>query len=143
VVSAVTRGDAAADNVVSFEITLTSLQLDGQEMLSGVRRLELTHLSATVEPLSIGTIAPGTHTPTIQWSSPEVTFMDAAGALHSIQPTASGTVTISSRTVGCGYTGPYPLMAIASVRVLGFRLAGIEIGLFRVGQRQPSYFLMH
>jgi len=86
VVSAVTRGDAAADNVVSFEITLTSLQLDGQEMLSGVRRLELTHLSATVEPLSIGTIAPGTHTATIQWSSPEVTFMDAAGALHSIQP---------------------------------------------------------
>ena len=57
-------------------------------------------------------------------------------------------MTISSRTVGCGYTGPYPLMAIESVRVLGFTqeifgLAGIEIGLFRVGQRQPSYFLMH
>src|SRR5689334_8894572 len=79
VVSAVTIGDAPVDNIVSFEVTITSLQLDGKEMLSGSRRLELTHLSATVEALSIGSIAPGTHSATIAWSLPEVTFLNAAG----------------------------------------------------------------
>lgn len=100
--TSVTLGDAPSDDVVSYEMTITSLQLDGQEMLSGSRRLELTHLSATVEHLSMASIAPGTHTATIQWSSPHVTFMDDKGLLHEVPSTASGTVTITGVTVGAG-----------------------------------------
>src|SRR5471032_1973436 len=87
--SVVTLGDAAADNIVSFEITISDIKLVNSGGVAvdvpGTHRLEMTHLSATVEDLSHLTIPAGTYTSaTIAWSSPEVTFFDNAvpPALH-------------------------------------------------------------
>jgi hypothetical protein len=97
--AAITLGDAAADNIVAFEITVTSLTLTGSAgnitVLSTPRRLELTHLSATVEHISLSSIPNGTYTgAAIAWSSPEVTFFDNAGVLHEVQSAASGTASV-------------------------------------------------
>lgn len=97
--SSITIGDAPADSVVSYEITVNSLTLTGSagsvNAITTPRRLEMTHLSATVETLALLNIPNGTYTQAvIAWSSPEVTFIDAVGVLHEVQSSASGTATV-------------------------------------------------
>jgi len=97
--SVVTLGDAAADNIVSFEITISDIKLVNSGGVAvdvpGTHRLEMTHLSATVEDLSHLTIPAGTYTSaTIAWSAPEVSFFDDLGVLHEIDSAATGTATV-------------------------------------------------
>jgi len=94
----VTIGDAPADKVVAFEITINDVKLSTATSVTdipGPFRLEVTHLSATVEDLAHLTVPAGTYTQAvISWSSPEVTFLDDLGALHKIESAATGTATI-------------------------------------------------
>lgn len=75
-------GDAPSDRVIAFEISVNSLVLKDASggsvsVLSSPTEVELSHLSATMEPLSINNIPQGTYTAaTITVSSPQVTFID-------------------------------------------------------------------
>jgi hypothetical protein len=75
-------GDAPSDRVIAFEITVNSLVLTDTNggsvsVLSSPTQVEFSHLSATMEPLSINNIAQGNYTAaTITVSSPQVTFID-------------------------------------------------------------------
>jgi hypothetical protein len=97
--SVITMGDAPADKVVSFEITINDVKLStatGVTDVTGPFRLEMTHLSATVEDLAHLNLPAGTYTQAVvTWSSPEVTFVDDLGALHEIESNATGTATIA------------------------------------------------
>lgn len=123
--SSVTLGDAPADNIVSFEITVNSITLTSASgsvtVLSAPRRLEMTHLSATVESLSIGKIPPGAYTSaSINWSSPEVTFLNAATppVPVEIQSSASGTATVTMNfTVGAASVLNFDIDVAKSVTV--------------------------
>jgi Domain of unknown function (DUF5666)/Domain of unknown function (DUF4382) len=121
--SSITIGDAPADNVVAFEITVNSITLTGASgsttVLSTPRRLEMTHLSATVEHLSIGNIPSGNYTSaSIAWSSPEVTFLNAAGAPVEVQSSSSGTATVNtSFTVSAASVLNFDIDVASSVSV--------------------------
>src|SRR5262249_5142219 len=75
-------GDAPADRVVSFEITVNSITLTKSDnttvsLLSAPRRVEVTHLAGTSEPLVISQVPQGSYTSaTISVSAPEVVFID-------------------------------------------------------------------
>ena len=85
-------GDAPADRVLSFEvtvgpITVTSLSGNAVAVLSGTRRLEMAHLSGTNEPLSLLNVAQGSYSSaSITVSNPEVTFINNLGAVVKLQP---------------------------------------------------------
>ena len=81
-------GDAPADSIVAFEITITSVTLTPSgggaavTVLSTPTRIELTHLSATVEPLRILNVQEGSYTSaTINVSNPEVKIIDSGTGL--------------------------------------------------------------
>ena len=104
-------GDAPSDRVVSFEvsagpITMTPSTGSAVTVLSGSRRIELTHLSGTSEPLALLNVPQGSYTSmAITVSNPEVTFVNSGGTLVELQPTLNQTVTINfspALTVGAG-----------------------------------------
>jgi len=94
-------GDAPSDRVIAFEvsigspITVTTSGGSLQITLSS-NRLELSHMSAQFEPLTLVNVPQGTYTgATLIVKNPEVTFLDNAGAAHSIQSSASQTVNLT------------------------------------------------
>jgi hypothetical protein len=106
--SQVRIGDAPADKVISFEVTVGPIMLSPGNVpaLSGTRRIELTHLSGTSEPLALLNVPPGTYTGAqITVSKPEITFVNNLGQVTEIQPTFNQSVSItfaSPVTVGAG-----------------------------------------
>ena len=94
-------GDAPADRVVSFEITINSLALvrsDGTSVnvLSSPRRLELTHLSGTIEHVAFANAPAGSYaSATVAYANPEVTFIAANGLLVHKELSTTGTLNIS------------------------------------------------
>src|SRR5262245_24775523 len=78
-------GDAPSDRVISFEITVNSITLTKSDnstvnLLSTPRRIEVTHLAGTSEPLVLTSIPQGSYTSaTISVSAPEVVFIDNTG----------------------------------------------------------------
>jgi len=74
-------GDAPADRVTSFEVTVGPITMtpgsgSAVTVLSGTRRLELTHLSGTNEPLGLLGVPQGSYSSaSMTVSSPEVTFI--------------------------------------------------------------------
>jgi hypothetical protein len=104
-------GDAPADSIVSFELTISSIQLKtatgtSTELLSAPVRMEMLHNSATFEPLTIVNIPQGTYTQAVfTVSNPEVTFIDSASGqpVQAATTLTSGTVTVNlspSITIG-------------------------------------------
>jgi hypothetical protein len=85
----VTIADSPADRVVSFELTVNSVTLTKSDssivqLLSAPRRVEITHVSGSAEPLTLQAIPQGTYTSmSIVVSAPEVVFIDNAG--HTVQ----------------------------------------------------------
>jgi len=81
-------GDAAADRVVAFEMTLTSLVLtksDGQQVsvLPEPRRIEFTRLAGALEPVALLDIPQGIYTEAaLMGSNVHLTYIDAAGAVQ-------------------------------------------------------------
>jgi len=94
-------GDAPADRVVSFEvtagpITMTSTAGAVTTVMSTTRRIELTHLSGTSEPLALLNIPQGSYSSaSITVSHPEVSFINSSGALVKLQPALNQVVNIN------------------------------------------------
>ncbi len=96
-------GDAPADRVISFEVTLASpivLTPTGGgsdvNVTLGDNRLEITHTSAASEPLVISSIPQGSYTSAkLTVNHPEVTFINSAGVVQKIESNASTQVTVS------------------------------------------------
>ena len=94
-------GDAASDRIIAFEVTIgspitvTTSNGNLQITLSS-NRLELSHMSAKFEPLTLVNALQGTYTgATLTVSNPELTFLDNAGTAHMIQSSASQTVNLT------------------------------------------------
>lgn len=104
-------GDAASDRLLSFEVTVNSVTLTSGagtvSVLASPTRLELTHLSGTLEPLVLRGVPQGTYSQaTITFASPEATLLDATGKPIEVTPTLNpATVTVTfnpALTVGQG-----------------------------------------
>lgn len=96
----VNMGDAPADRIVDFEITVNSIVLTDSSgstvsALSAPTRIELTHLAGAVEPISLTSVPPGTYTKaTIRVSNPEVEFINDAGQVVEAAATLTGDTAI-------------------------------------------------
>lgn len=79
-------GDAPSDRVIAFELTINSVVLTANDnstvsVLAQPRRIEITHLSATTEPLALLNIPQGTYkSAAISVSAPDVLFVDNSGS---------------------------------------------------------------
>lgn len=109
--SQIRMGDAPADRVLAFEATVGPITLmpssgSAVMVLSGTRRIELSHLSGTSEPLALLNIPAGTYTSaTLTVANPEVTFLNSSNVVQEIEPAFNQAITINftpSLTVGAG-----------------------------------------
>jgi hypothetical protein len=98
-------GDAANDQIVKFELTITSITLTGASgtantgnLLGGPAEVEFTHQAGTFEPLSLTHVPPGTYSgATMTVSNPEIV------AIVNGVPTKLA-VTLSSNTVNVPFS---------------------------------------
>jgi Domain of unknown function (DUF5666) len=98
-------GDALNDQIVKFELTISSITLTGtggtantSNLLSGPAEVEFTHEAGSFEPLSVAHIPPGTYSgATMTVSNPEVV------AIIGGVPTKL-TATLSSTTVNIAFS---------------------------------------
>jgi Domain of unknown function (DUF5666) len=98
-------GDALNDQIVKFELTISSITLTGTggtantaNLLSGPAEVEFTHEAGAFEPLSLAHIPPGTYSgATMTVSNPEVV------AIIGGVPTKL-TATLSSTTVNIAFS---------------------------------------
>ncbi|HEU5453781.1 MAG TPA: DUF5666 domain-containing protein [Terriglobales bacterium] len=87
----VTIGDAPSQRVVSFEVTVTSVSLvaaDGSSVsiFNGSRRVEVTHLAGTFEPLVLSAAPQGTYTQLdVTLTDPEVGFIGDNGSIKTVE----------------------------------------------------------
>lgn len=95
-------GDAAADRVLSLEVTITSIVLTNANgstatAFSGTRRIEVTHLSGTFEPFALAPVAQGTYTKAdITVTVPEVVFLGSGNMIQKKEDkTFTRTVTVT------------------------------------------------
>jgi hypothetical protein len=95
-------GDAAVDRVISFEVTIASpmtFAISGggtAQVTLGSNRLEISHMSAKSEPLAVLSAPQGTYTgATLTISNPEIVFLDNASVAHTLEGSASQTVTLT------------------------------------------------
>ena len=106
VTTAVTQvriGDAPVDRVIAFELTIGSpvvLTPSGGggvvNLTVGANRLELSHMSGKLEPLSIVNFPQGTYTSAaITIVNPEMTFLNSGGTQTTLQGSATQTVTVT------------------------------------------------
>lgn len=95
-------GDAPADSVIAFELTVTQVALTSQSgksvtVFSGTREVELAHLAGTVEPMALTNVPADTYTQAaISFSGAEVTYIPT-GSTTPVEKeiNASGTVTVT------------------------------------------------
>jgi len=94
-------GDAPADRVVTFEVTVGPISMtptsgSAVTVLSGTQRVELSHLSGTNEPLSLLNVPQGSYSSaSITVSNPEVTFINNLGVLVKLEPAFNQASTIN------------------------------------------------
>jgi len=94
-------GDAAADRIIAFEVTISSpitvtTSSGNLQIALSSNRLELSHMSAKFEPLTLVNAPQGTYTgATLTIANPEVTFLDNTGTPHTIEGSASQTVSLT------------------------------------------------
>ena len=106
-------GDAPADRLITFEVTVGPISMtptsgNAVTVLSATRRLELTHLSGTNEPLSLLKVPQGSYTSaTLTVANPEVVFINNLGQIVKLQPVLSQTLTVNfSPAFSVGATAP-------------------------------------
>lgn len=94
-------GDAPADRVTSFEVTVGPITMTPSSgspftVLSGTRRLELTHLSGTSEPLALLDVPQGTYSSaSMTVSHPEVTFITNLGTIVKLEPAFNQAISVN------------------------------------------------
>jgi Domain of unknown function (DUF5666) len=94
-------GDAPADRVIVFEVTVGPMSLTPSTgaavtVLSGTRRVELTHLSGTNELLALLKVPQGSYTGgTITVANPEIVFINNLGQTVKLEPNFNQAVTVS------------------------------------------------
>ena len=94
-------GDAPADRVIAFEVTVGPISFTPSSgsavtVLSTTRRLELTHLSGTNEPLSLLKVPQGSYTgATLTVAHPEVVFINNLGQIVKLEPAFSQAVVVN------------------------------------------------
>ena len=116
-------GDAPSARVVSFEVTVGPISLtssDGSSVtvLSARRRLEVTHLAGTSEPLTVLNVPQGSYaSATITLSNPEVVFLNSSGQLANLEPVMNQVVTVT-------FSPPLVITSTASVLTLDLNVAG-------------------
>jgi hypothetical protein len=105
-------GDAVNDQVVKFELTISSITLTGvsptattANLVATPSEVEFVHQAGTLEPFTLANVAPGTYSgATFTVSDPDVVVINAAGVPTKIPATLSSTtvsVTFASNiTVG-------------------------------------------
>lgn len=97
----VKMGDAPADRVIAFEVTVGPISLTPSSgsavtVLSTTRRLELTHLSGTNEPLALLKVPKGSYTSaTLTVANPEVVFINNLGQIVKLQPAFNQALTVN------------------------------------------------
>lgn len=119
----VLMGDSPADSVVGFEITVNSIVLTDNNgnnvtVLSTPRRIELSHNSATVEPLSALQIPQGTYAKaTIAVTNPEVEIVNGSGQVIELS------TTLASSSVTVGFSPAVTVGAVPTSLSFDFNLA--------------------
>ncbi len=97
----VNLGDADADRIVAFELTINSIALTSStggttSVLASPTRVELTHLAGIVEPLALTTVPQGTYTSAaITVSNAEVKYIGDDGLVHEATVTLTTSVTVT------------------------------------------------
>lgn len=97
----VRMGDAPADRVIMFEVTLGPISLTPSSgaavtVLSTTRRIELTHVAGTNEPLALLNIPQGSYTSgTLTVANPEVVFINNLGQTVKLEPAFNQAVTVN------------------------------------------------
>jgi hypothetical protein len=129
-------GDAPAARVVSFEvtagpITMTSASGTSVTVMSTPRRIELTHLSGTSEPLALLNIPQGTYSSAaITVSHPEVSFVNSSGTVAKLQPSLSQVVTVNfSPTLSVGGSSSVVNIDLSVANALTFDAQGNVTGV--------------
>lgn len=95
-------GDAPADSVISFEVTVSALTLTPSGGGTAVsipvganNRIELSHSAGTFEPFAVGNLPQGTFSAAnLTLTNSELTFLNGTGLVHINGP-ASAQVTIA------------------------------------------------
>jgi hypothetical protein len=103
-------GDAVNDQVVKFELTISSITLTGVSptattgnLLSKSSEVEFVHQAGTLEPLTLANVPAGTYNgATLTVSNPEITVINAGVPAKIPATLSSGTVnvTFANLTVG-------------------------------------------
>lgn len=115
-------GDAPADRVISFEVTIGPITLtpttgSAVTALSGTRRLELSHLSGTNEPVALLNLPQGNYSSAmLTVASPEVTFINSSGTIVKLQPSLNQAVTV-------GFNPPISIGAASSIVSIDLNVA--------------------
>ena len=132
----VRMGDAPADRVIAFEVTVGPIILTPSSgaavtVLSTTRRLELTHLSGTNEPLALLKVPQGSYTSaTLTVASPEVVFINNLGQIVKLQPTFSEAVTVNfSPAFTVGASAPVVNIDLNVANSLSFDALGNVTGV--------------
>ncbi|MGE5321305.1 MAG: DUF5666 domain-containing protein [Actinomycetota bacterium] len=133
-------GDAPADSVISFEVSVTALTLTPSNGGTPVavpvganNRIELTHASGKFEPFSVGNLPQGTFSAAnLTLANSELTFLNSTGLPVHINGPASAQATI---TLNPALTiGSSPLVLNIDVNVAnsittnGSTITGISFG---------------
>ena len=95
-------GDAPADSVIAFEVSVTSLTLTpsgggtpASVAVAANNRIELTHASGKFEPFAIGNLPQGTFSAAnLTLANSELTFLNSTGTAVHINGPASASVTV-------------------------------------------------
>ncbi len=96
-------GDAPADRVIAFELTIASPVVltpagggGAVNLTVGSNRIEFSHMSGKLEPLSVVDFPQGSFSSAaITITNPEMTFLNSGGTTTTIQGSASQTVTVN------------------------------------------------
>jgi hypothetical protein len=96
-------GDASSDQIVKFELTISSVTLTGTggtpntaNLLGGPAEVEFTHQAGTFEPLSLSHVPPGTYSgATFTVSNPEVVAVISGAPVELMAALSSTTVSVS------------------------------------------------
>jgi hypothetical protein len=129
-------GDAPADRVLAFEVTVGPISLSPSggspvTVLSTTRRLELTHLSGTNEPLALLKVPKGMYTSaTLTVANPEVVFINNLGQIVKLQPAFNKPVTVNfSPTFTVGASAPVVNIDLNVANSLTFDASGNVTGV--------------